>query len=143
MATVKGGARTKAARSALLAYLGVEDDVPNWVSGKVCLAHLCDHDSTNGWCMNPQHLYVGTYSENSLDRRPGKTDGYTFYLSRVRTRDTVVSAKVSEHMARQLDRLVALKQVEQTSEPLRRKKKFTQSDALNIALALYLKEELK
>jgi hypothetical protein len=57
----------------------------------------------------------------------------------VRIRDTVVSAKISEHLARQLDRLVALRQAEQVEGPLRRKKKFTQSDAVNLALTQYLK----
>lgn len=45
-------------------------------------------------------------------------------------------------MARQLDRLVALRQAEQVEGPLRRRKKFTQSDAVNLALTQYLKEEL-
>jgi hypothetical protein len=67
---------------------------------------------------------------------------YTIYLREVRTRDTVVSAKVSEHLARQLDRLVALRQAEQVESPLRRRKKFTQSDAVNLALTQYLTEEL-
>ena len=53
-----------------------------------------------------------------------------------------MSAKVSEHLARQLDRLVALRQAEQVESPLRRKKKFTQSDAVNLALTQYLTEEL-
>lgn len=61
----------------------------------------------------------------------------------VKTRDTVVSAKVSELLARQLDRLVALKQCEQTEGAIRRKKKFTHSDALNQALSQYLREEMK
>jgi hypothetical protein len=60
----------------------------------------------------------------------------------VKTRDTVVSAKISEHLARQLDRLVALRQAEQVESPLRRRKKFTQSDAVNLALTQYLTEEL-
>ena len=53
-----------------------------------------------------------------------------------------MSAKVSENLARRLDRLVALKQVEQNAGPLRRKKKFTHSDALNLALTQYLEGEL-
>lgn len=61
----------------------------------------------------------------------------------MRTRDTVVSAKVSEHLARKLERLVALRRCEEADGPLRRKKKFTQSDALNLALAQYLEGELK
>ena len=54
----------------------------------------------------------------------------------------MVSAKVSELLARQLDRLVALKQCEQTEGAIRRKKKFTHSDALNQALSQYLREEM-
>ncbi len=65
---VKSGGRPKAGRRALLALLGVEDDIPNWRAGKVCCAHLCDHHSKNGWCTNPLHFYVGTVSENQLDK---------------------------------------------------------------------------
>ena len=64
---VKGGARQKAGRKALLTLLGVEDDVADWRTEKVCCAHLCGHHSKNGWCTNPLHLYVGTVWENAHD----------------------------------------------------------------------------
>ncbi len=59
--------QSKRGREALLKRLGVEDDVVDWRSERVCCAHLCEHDSQRGWCTNPLHLYLGTPSENSFD----------------------------------------------------------------------------
>jgi len=39
-----------------------------------CVMHLCD----NGWCDNPQHLRIATYSQNTLDatiKRGGSLGG--------------------------------------------------------------------
>lgn len=58
------------AKKALLEKLSLEDDVGNWKIGKIELCHLCPCGSNNGWCENPEHLYIGTKSENSLDRTP-------------------------------------------------------------------------
>lgn len=66
--TGKGGAhRGPIARKALLELLEVEDDVPNWVEGRIQICHSCNRHSLNGWCENPQHLSVGTTKENISD----------------------------------------------------------------------------
>lgn len=54
-------------KRALLEKLSLEDDVENWVKGKVHVCHLCERHSANGWCSNPLHLYLGTPRENKLD----------------------------------------------------------------------------
>ena len=56
---------------------------------------------------------------------------------RKRERDRVVAAKVSAQTAQRLDKLVALKQLEQSLDPCRRKK-HTASDTINLALIAYL-----
>ena len=35
------------------------------------LCHLCNHDSSNGGCSNPLHLYFGTNQENQWDYKYG------------------------------------------------------------------------
>lgn len=63
----KRGGRAKRGRKALLAVLGVENDVPNWVEARIQLCHACDCHSGNGWCENPLHFSIGTTSENQSD----------------------------------------------------------------------------
>lgn len=52
----------------ILGFLAVEDDMGNWKKGHVERCHCCDHHSTNGWCINPRHMYIGTPSENKHDQ---------------------------------------------------------------------------
>jgi hypothetical protein len=60
-------------KNQILSFLGVEDNITNWRSARVCRAHACNKDSTNGWCRNPQHYYLATYSENfMLDKHSGR-----------------------------------------------------------------------
>jgi hypothetical protein len=54
-------------KQSLLELLGLEDDVPNWVSGGIRRCHLCECDSTHGNCRNPRHIYLGNASENFKD----------------------------------------------------------------------------
>ena len=57
----------------ILSFLSVTNDILNWRSAKVCRAHLCQNGSTHGWCRNPQHYYLATYSENfMLDDHSGR-----------------------------------------------------------------------
>ena len=63
-------ARVKRGRKALLALLGVENDVPNWVKAKIQVCHSCGCHSENGYCENPLHLSVGTVKENASDIPP-------------------------------------------------------------------------
>ncbi len=69
--TVSTPTQAARARKALLEILGVENNVPDWRTGKVCCAHLCENHSHSGYCANPLHLYVGTPSENELDKPEG------------------------------------------------------------------------
>ena len=54
------------AKKNLLEYL----DVENFKGCKIAhTCHTCNNHSHSGWvCVNPNHLYFGTPSENSLDR---------------------------------------------------------------------------
>lgn len=54
----------------LLDFLNIENDVNNWREKGVQRCHLCKCDSTKGWCENPKHLYIGTVSENMMDKNP-------------------------------------------------------------------------
>lgn len=62
--------RARRARKALLALLGVTDDIANWKGRRINMCHLCQHDSKKGWCENPEHIYIGTMRENQLDLPP-------------------------------------------------------------------------
>ena len=53
------------ARDKISNLLGVSFETQNEV--KACICHRCDHNSSNGWCLNPLHFYIGTFSENSRD----------------------------------------------------------------------------
>ena len=59
--------RGKWARKALLECLGVEDDLKDWRGGRIEICHLCEHDTNNGLCLNPLHLYIGNRQENRMD----------------------------------------------------------------------------
>lgn len=50
-------------------------------------------------------------------------------------------ARVPERVARKLDLLVAKKQAAQSEGPVRRLKKFTLSDAINLAILEYIATE--
>jgi hypothetical protein len=60
---------------------------------------------------------------------------------RVRDRDQMVHARIPERVARKLDLLVAKKQATQSEGPVRRLKKFTLSDAINLAILNYIASE--
>ena len=55
-------------RNRLLSLLNLSDDLVNWVSENACVCHHCEHSSVNGLCVNPLHLSLGTWVENSNDR---------------------------------------------------------------------------
>jgi hypothetical protein len=67
--SVSAPTQAKRGRRQLLELLGLENDISSWKShpGQVHLCHLCDHNSHNGWCSNPLHLYIGTARENARD----------------------------------------------------------------------------
>ena len=100
--TEKGHWRSRSQRSrkALLALLGVEDDVPNWITAKVQLCHSCECDSHKGWCENPLHLSLGTASENTSDiplnvqqergRRAAEATRKEIQVTRIDTNETTV-----------------------------------------------------
>jgi hypothetical protein len=62
--------RGRWARKNLLDHLSVEDDIGDWSGGKVEVCHLCEHNTTNGLCLNPLHVYLGNRSENRYDMPP-------------------------------------------------------------------------
>lgn len=59
--------RRKIARENILSFLGVKVNVSNWNLAKVCICHLCENNSVNGYCENPLHIYLGTRKENFED----------------------------------------------------------------------------
>lgn len=62
--------RRSRGQASLLSLLGLSNDVPNWQKAKLqtCHAPGCPHNSRNGWCSNPFHLYFGSPTENELDK---------------------------------------------------------------------------
>lgn len=51
-----------------VAWLLVHGSIPD----NLCVIHGCDH----GWCVNPDHLSVGTVTRNNLDaQRKGRVGG--------------------------------------------------------------------
>lgn len=62
------GGRSAIALKALLEHHGLTNDIGNRTTAKgghIC--HLCEHGSTNGFCVNPEHIYFGTAAENRQD----------------------------------------------------------------------------
>lgn len=55
-------------KSTFLDYLSIEDNISNWKESKIERCHLCECGSTNGHCVNPLHVYIGTPKENASDR---------------------------------------------------------------------------
>ena len=53
----------------------------------------------------------------------------------------MIHARVPERVARKLDLLVAKKQAQQSEGPVRRLKKFTLSDAINLAILDFIAAE--
>ena len=53
------------ARKALAEWTGI--DISNWPKGEICICHTCEHNSSNGYCLNPRHIYFGTFKENNDD----------------------------------------------------------------------------
>jgi hypothetical protein len=53
------------ARRALAERLSI--DLADWPKGKICICHVCEHNSANGYCLNPRHIYFGTHKENIAD----------------------------------------------------------------------------
>ena len=53
----------------------------------------------------------------------------------------MVHARIPDRVARKLDLLVAKKQATQSEGPVRRLKKFTLSDAINLAILNYIASE--
>lgn len=54
-------------------YLRLVNDVKNRKkNGGIVVCHACDNGSTSlqNFCVNPLHLYFGTYSENEFDKSP-------------------------------------------------------------------------
>lgn len=66
--SVSSSTRQRRGRKVLLDKLGLEDDIENWAKAGINLCHVCDQHSSNGWCTNPDHLYVGTALENCWDK---------------------------------------------------------------------------
>ena len=52
------------ARRALADWIGI--DLLNW-SKDINVCHVCEHNSKNGYCLNPRHFYFGTPKENNDD----------------------------------------------------------------------------
>ena len=57
-------------KSPLLDFLSVFDDIGDWRKHGIQRCHACEMDSTRGWCVNPLHIYIGTVSENMMDKSP-------------------------------------------------------------------------
>ena len=60
--------RPKQLRETLLTNLGVTDDVQDWNLAGIQVCHVCPQDSTNYYCAEPTHAYMGTAKENAADR---------------------------------------------------------------------------
>jgi hypothetical protein len=53
----------------LLLAVGVKDDVGDRTKAKIHVCHLCDYRKRGNYaCGNPQHMYLGTPSENQMDK---------------------------------------------------------------------------
>lgn len=64
----KGSWSGRGLRKKVLRLLGVENDVPNWCTASIALAHQCEnHSICETPCYNPLHVVVSTYVENRAD----------------------------------------------------------------------------
>lgn len=62
------GGHAKRSLYRLLDYLQITNDIPNRKKVSAGVLHACPEDSQRGFCINPQHLYFGTQSENEYDK---------------------------------------------------------------------------
>lgn len=66
--------KNKAQKQTIVDFLGVENDVTNWVDAGINRCHLCEYDTPHGNCSNPLHQYLGTVKENANDHRAANPD---------------------------------------------------------------------
>lgn len=103
-------------RVAFYSRLGVVRDV-SMMEAKICCRHLCPHNThyakEQGFiCMNPLHVAVGTYAENSLDISPALVplDGSTVTsVVALRLSDEMRSTVEAPTPSRQLDRFIGIR----------------------------------
>jgi hypothetical protein len=64
----RGGCRKNRMRRNLFTLLGIPYE-PNIQQFGACLCHRCPNGRGSGehYCVNPEHIYLGTFSENSFD----------------------------------------------------------------------------
>lgn len=53
----------------ILKALDLEDDIGNWRDAGVHRCHVCNHNSKNGWCSNPRHMFIGNVRDNMIPQR--------------------------------------------------------------------------
>jgi hypothetical protein len=68
------GTKARNNKQTILDFLGVVNNIPNWITAKVQRCHACSCDSQRGWCANPLHYYLGTTAENVADHRVSDPD---------------------------------------------------------------------
>lgn len=96
------GTYNRPAKDDILKYLGIEDDIGAWQKAGICRSHLCPSDSHNGWCRNPQHYYLATWSENVKTDAPGGV-GCTAGKARYKNPETGETAVLTREEAEEGD----------------------------------------